>query len=336
VNVTRVVLVSIGMLIAGCAQPAMKFLTPPEPPVVWPAPPDAPRVRYVGQLTGSEDIGAAKSFGEAWDELLYGPKPPSRLVSPHGVAVHAGGNKVAVADANAKCAHVFDLAARKYTAMARVGGQAMESPAGVCWVKDALWVTDARLHAIAVFDPRQQPRWIGKDKLLRPSGMAYCPVNQLCYVCDTGAHGVRAFDAKGTLVLEFGSHGAGPGQFNYPLHIACGPGESLVVSDALNFRVQRLKLDGTPLGEFGKKGDAAGNLALPKGIAVDGCGTVWVVDANFENVQAFTAEGQLLMAFGQEGHGPGEFWLPTGMCVDAQKRMWVADNRRVQVFALLQ
>ena len=343
------------LLTAGCGRPARNFLIPPEPPVVWPVAPDSPRVRYIGQLTGSEDIGASKSFGQAMEELLYGPKPPDKLVSPQAVAVDGTGTKVAVADVNAKCVHLFDLRARTYKALIDVGagkdtgrqaasgtkgaasGTELDCPVAVCWAGDVLWVADARRHALAIFEPGGASRWTGGDQLKRPAGMAYCAANQLCYVCDAGAHRVLAFDAKGTMVSAFGTHGTDPGQFNVPSHIVCA-GDTLVIADSLNFRVQRLKLDGSPLNQFGRKGDAAGDMALPKGVAVDAAGMIWVVDAHFENVQAFTPEGRLLMAFGQEGSRPGDFSLPAGICIDGQKRMWIADtsNHRVQVFALLQ
>jgi sugar lactone lactonase YvrE len=269
--------------------------------------------------------------------------------------------------------HLFDIKARKYTALVQVGlgratgslparentggqaasgtnqvtsepaeeiqrpGATLESPVAVCWAGEDLWVADSKLHALAVFERGGAGRWIAFDELQRPSGMAYCPTNQLCYVSDAGAHRILAFDNKGRPIVEFGSRGDGPGQFNCPSHIAYGPDGSLVVADSLNFRVQRLSLDGSPLACFGRKGNAAGDLALPKGVAVDANGSIWVVDAQFENVQAFTPAGELLMALGKEGHKPGEFWLPAGICVDGQNRMWIADreNGRVQVFAIL-
>jgi DNA-binding beta-propeller fold protein YncE len=343
----------------------MTFLTPPEPAVVWPQSPDVPRVRYVGSLTGSEDIGQAKSFGQVWDEILYGPAPEPKLVTPHAVAVNAAGEKLAVADVNGKCVHVFDLKAQTYTSIVQVGapingrgaaretnapatspadnGEArsstttLECPIAVCWAGDRLWVADSKLHALAVFEPGGMGRWIGADKLKRPSGIAYNPANQLCYVSDAGTHRLLAFDAKGEVVAELGTRGSAPGQFNCPTHVACGADGTLAVADSLNFRVQRLGPDGTPIAAFGRKGDAAGDMALPKGIAIDSSGTIWVVDAQFENVQAFTPDGKLLMVFGKEGHNPGEFWLPAGICIDSQQRMWVADreNGRVQIFALM-
>jgi DNA-binding beta-propeller fold protein YncE len=276
---------------------------------------------------------------------LYGPDKPSRIVSPYAVAVHADGNRVAVADTNGKCVHLFDLGKRVYTRKDACGdpAQGFECPVGVAWVGDALWVADSKLHAVAIIETFGPGKLIASDRLKRPAGIAYCPTNELCYVCDAGAHAVLVFDRQGRFVMQFGSRGAGLGQFNFPSHVACGPkspggrAEVLVVVDSLNFRVQRISLDGKALGAFGRKGDAAGDLALPKGAAIDANGNVWVVDAHFENVQAFTPDGKLLMAFGREGQAPGEFWLPAGICIDSKGRIWVADtyNRRVQAFELM-
>lgn len=325
--------------LAGCVRPEPAFLTPPRPELVWPKPPDRPRIRYLGELRSSDDVGARPRGADLWERIVYGPTEPARLVSPHAVALNAEAGRIAVADTNAACVHVFDLQRHSYERKQRCGvaSDELRCPVAVAWVGETLWVADSQLHAIAVFEPGGAGRLVGQELLDRPAGLAFCPANQLCYVTDAGAHAVLAFDATGRLALRFGSHGGGPGQFNHPSHISCGPGETLAVADSLAFRIQRFALDGSPLGSFGGKGDAAGDFALPKGVAAGPDGNLWVVDAHFENVQGFTPDGRLLMAFGREGQGPGEFWLPSGICIDAKRRMWVADtyNRRVQVFELI-
>lgn len=336
----------------GCSQTRVDPLAGHDPELRWPEPPDQPRVRWLGELTGSEDVKAAPTLGESLNALAYGPKPPSRFVSPYAVAVHEDGQRVAVADTGAGCVHVLDLERPGYARIEGCGPRgagAFESPAGVAWCGDALWVSDAKRGELAVLPgghdlgknandrAYNNGRWIGKDRLARPAGLAWCASNGLCYVADAGACAIVAFDEHGDYVFQFGERGAGPGQFNGPSHIACGPDDELVVADSLNFRVQRFRLDGTHLGMFGRKGDAAGDLSLPKGVGVDAQGHLWVVDAHFENIQAFTTDGELLMVLGREGREPGAFWLPAGLAMDSQQRVWVADtqNRRVQVFELL-
>lgn len=331
---------ALGLLIlaAGCAQSAKPLLVAPEPPVVWPKPPDQPRVRYIGELKSSADLGAAKPASQVLREIFYGPEAPVPLVKPHAVAVSADGNRVAVADTDLACVHLFDLSTRAYRLIdAWAPGRRFECPTGVAWDGETLWVCDSRLHGIARIGSSGAGRLLGADSLRRPAGLAFCTATGRIYVTDSAGHAVVAFDREGKQLFRFGRQGGEPGEFNFPGHIACGPDGTLVVTDSMNFRVQRFDPEGKPLGWFGQKGDAAGDFSLPKGVAVGPDGNIWVVDSHFENVQAFTPTGQLLMAVGQEGQEPGEFWLPAGICIDARRRMWIADmyNRRVQVFELL-
>lgn len=331
--------VALVAAVTGCAGPASELFTPAKTPVVWPKEPDAPRIRFLGEIRSGTELRTKKTLAEAFNEVLFGPAAPRRLINPYAVAVHADGNRVAVADTNGGCVHVIDTAKQAYVRRDACGakGEGLQCPVGVAWVGDTLCVADSKRHGVAIYDANGVGRWIGRDVLQRPAGLAHCSTNDLLYVSDAGADAIVAFERDGRLVFQFGSRGPGPGQFNLPAQIACGPDGAIAVADSLNFRVQRFAADGSFAAAFGQKGDAAGDLALPKGIAFDPEGNLWVVDAQFENVQGFTADGKLLLAFGQEGQGPGQFWLPAGICIDARRRMWIADsyNRRVQAFELM-
>lgn len=325
-------------LLAGCGQPRSDFLQPQGEPVVWPAPPDPARVRYLDALVGGADIGVRKDAGQVWRELLYGPVPQRKLITPYAVAVDAGGQRVAVCDTNAHGVHLFDLQRCEYEFLSQCAGRMLESPAALCWSGGQLWVADAVAGAVAIYDmDKNNQRWLGEKLFERPTGLVFSPVNELIYVADAQRDCIQIFDRHGGHILTFGSPGGGPRQFNRPMHLACLPDGDLVVADTLNFRVQILGPDGQFKAQFGQKGDAPGDFALPKGLAVDSAGHIWVVDGHFENVQAFDRDGRLLMTLGGEGQGPGQFWLPAGACIDVRNRLWVADsyNRRVQVFQLL-
>ena len=330
--------VCVVLVLGGCGPRCVDPLCAPEPPIVWPAAPDEPRVRYLGSLTGSEDFGRSGGSWRAFREALEGPQPTCSMVTPHAVSVDPSGMRVAVADTNGGCVHVFDLGRRRYQQYTEWAGgkKRLQCPVGIAWVQDALWVSDAKLPGIVVFSGTQPGQRLSDTSLQRPGGLVYCPDAAWCMVADTGRSVVCAFDTSGSRVACLGGFGAAPGCFNHPVQLAAR-GRVLAVADALNFRVQLLGYDGESVAVFGRKGDAAGDFALPKGVAFDQTGNVWVSDAQFENIQAFDRSGRLLLAFGQEGQGPGEFWLPSGLCIDNQDRLWVADtyNRRVQVFQLL-
>jgi DNA-binding beta-propeller fold protein YncE len=336
---TRVV---VALVLAGstaCRRPEADWLSPPEPPIVWPDAPDQPRVRFMGELHSSDQIGVVRTLAEQWNALLYGPEPPMHFVTPYAVAIDESCARVAVADPDATCVWVIDLKRRTWTPRRELGAdrEPIAGPVAVAWAGEELYVADAKRGAVAVLDSAKSGRWMGREELNRPSGLAYCPANRRCYVADAGLHEVLALDPGGEIVQRFGSRGAGPGEFNFPTQVAFDGRNTLAVADSLNFRVQLFDLEGACVGGFGRKGDAAGDLALPKGLAFDREGHLWVVDAQFENVQAFKPDGTLLLAVGREGAQAGEFSLPAGAAVDGQDRLWVADthNRRIQVFELL-
>jgi sugar lactone lactonase YvrE len=335
---------------SGCARPTGAFFTHAEGRIVWPPPPEQPRVEYLGEFAGAIKASGNRTFANAWNEFLYGPENPPSLVTPHAVAMNADGTRLAVADPNALCVHILDFDRQTYHRIADspAANVLLACPIGVVWAGEELYIVDSELHAVlrvAGVDWKADRSesgtasvsLIAQDTLHRPAGIAYNAANDRLYVTDSGLHSVLVFDRSGLLVKSFGERGGGEGQFNFPSQIACSPDGAVLVADSMNFRVQRFSAEGEFLSVFGKKGDATGDFALPKSVAVDAQGSIWVVDAQFENVQAFTADGRLLMVIGGEGHGPGEFWLPAGVTIDAWQRMWVADsyNRRVQGFQLL-
>lgn len=319
---------------AGCSRSTPPIFAPIDPPLVWPAPPDPPRIRYVGTLSRTADLHGPQSAAARMNWLVTGRKVDHRLVAPKDVAVAA--DRVYVADPGQRAVMMFDLARRR-TAM--IGsGNVLAFPTHVAAGDGRVFVSDAERAVVAVFtDEGQYVTVWGKEQFDRPAGLCWCPTNRRLYVVDVAGHCVRVFDDRGKPVNRFGERGSGPGQFNLPQSIAFNEKLGLLVTDSMNARIQRFALDGRFLEGFGKKGNAAGQLSLPKGLACDADGHIYVVDTNFENVQIFDPAGRLLLAFGGEGRRPGKFWLPQGMFIDRRDRLWLADtyNRRVQVFQYL-
>ena len=321
----------VGFVSVGCSRPKGELFEPYASPRVWPAAPDAARIRYVGQIGGSDDLNAGRSAREGLLAALRGPRPPIRFSAPCAVATGPG-ELVAVADTGS--VHVLDLAGRTHVAIFGDGEVPLGSPVGVAWAGRRLFVSDARRHEVLEFDAGGGfVRSFGAGDLSRPVGIAYVAAREALYVVDGGAHRVAVFSLRGELVRTFGGPGGGPGEFNFPTHVGCS-GQRLLIADSGNFRVQLMDLEGRCLRSIGKKGNGAGDFSLPKGVAFDADGHLYVVDAHFENVQLFDQEGRLLMAFGEEGREAGAFWLPAGVAIDARDRIWVADagNRRLQVF----
>jgi sugar lactone lactonase YvrE len=135
--------------------------------------------------------------------------------------------------------------------------------------------------------------------------------------------------------LQWGEHGDGPGQFNFPIGIAIGPDREVLVSDFYNARVQRFDADGKHRASFGV-------LPNPGGIAVDEDGNVYLShfsamgrteEKKPDQISVYSSQGKLIRQWGRTGSGDGEFDYPGGIAA-RHRRVYVADqtNHRVQVF----
>ena len=125
---------------------------------------------------------------------------------------------------------------------------------------------------------------------------------------------------------------AGDGQLDGPCGLAFDSGNTLIVVDHRNNRVQRFTVDGQYLGGFGAVGSAPGRFNLPWGVSVDREDDIYVADWGNDRIQRFTAGGELVAAYGTRGRGHGEFRRPADVCVDEDGYIYVADwgNHRVQ------
>lgn len=335
IHFSLVALAACLCLAGGCTRPAGVVFPPPEKPLVWPGPPETPRIRYVGQLVTSADLKPARPFGEAVDEALFGKKPSESMLTPFAICTDAA-NRIFVADAGAQAVHVFDLTTRKHARWAPPQPYRYSQPVGVAWdPRGRLFVSDSVGGCIFVFTSAGvfEAR-IGVGELTRPAGLAWDAANKRLLVADTASHCVVMLSSDGALLGRIGRRGTQPGEFNYPTNIAIDHQGRVYVSDTLNFRIQQFDPELRPTRVIGRKGDMPGCLSQPKGIAVDSEDHLYILDAHFEAVQVFDAQGQLLLGFGEEGWGPGQFCLPAGMFIDSRDRIWVADayNRRLQVF----
>ncbi|MEJ2702842.1 MAG: 6-bladed beta-propeller [Sedimentisphaerales bacterium] len=327
------------LLYGGCGNHRRKVFSEPGVSLVWPEPPETPRIRYVGQISTEADLKRKPSWSEGLGNLFFGKKEVGVLVSPYAVAVDRD-NRLFVADTAGAVVHVFDLNKRTYTHFADLAGQEkLAKPVGLAIIDRWVFVVDSILHKVCVFQRNGQfVLSFGSEWLVRPSGIACRPDDKTVYVADTARHAIDVFTTTGKFVRQIGSRGVSVGKFNFPTHLWLDTSGNLYVSDTLNYRIQVFRPDGTFLRTFGQQGDRPGDFAHPCGVAADTFGNVYVTDRQFENVQVFDPQGHILMAFGQEGTKAGQFWLPAGIFVDDHNRIYVADsfNKRIQVFELLE
>lgn len=325
--------------LAGCASGPQKEQKDAE--VVWPLPPDAPRIKYITSYSVASQVEQKKVGGLLADALLGTDETSNKgIAKPYGVTVDREG-RLYVADTDLGKVAVFDFVEKKFRLLGQEGVGVLSKPVGVATDSAGrVYVTDVSQDRAIVFDKTGNYLFgVGKKgQLEQPVGIALNEKLGRIYIVDTKKHNVNVFSVKdGEFLFDFGERGHQPGEFNYPTNVAVGPDNRVYVMDTLNFRVQVFDQDGKFIFKFGEVGDAFGSFSKPKGIALDSEGHVYVTDAAFNNIQIFNDKGQLLLFFSSLGGGRGENWGPAGMFIDQNDRIYVADqyNRRVNVYQYL-
>jgi DNA-binding beta-propeller fold protein YncE len=302
--------------------------------LVWPSPPDQPRIRFVQSLTSTEQLKQKKGFFEKLISIIGGSESAKNwFVQPVGVTVSPKGI-VVVTDPGAHGIHLLNIGKKEYDFVGTTKFGAFKSPVGCAFDDDGnLYVTDSEAGRVIVFDDDLDPEKEITAGLHRPTGIQIA--GGRIYVSDTGEHKIVVMTKDGSVISAFGQHGAGAGEFNYPTFIAVR--ESISVIDALNYRVQTFDLSGKFSSAFGQLGDVAGRFVSPKGISLDSDGNRYVTDALMDNMQIFNPAGQLLLIVGRKGKGDGEFMTPAGIFIDKHDRIYVVDglNRRLEIFQYL-
>lgn len=331
--VLTISIILLGIML-GCAQNTSRQVDDPTDIslLVWPAPPEQARIRYVFSFYEPVDLGIKPGLMKRFIAAFAG-NDSQRMTRPHAVAVDA--ELIAVADPGLGVIHLYLTQTEKYMAIEEIEGQRLASPIGVSLGNDVIYISDSILGKVFV---------LGRDgvhrqtiaNLDRPTGIVFHPANRRLYVADTMAHQVVVFDEAGVEVQRVGTRGAGAGEFNFPTSLAAS-GNVIYVNDTMNFRVQSLDLEGNSLGVFGQQGDGSGQFAHSKGISVDAQGHVYIADALSNHIQMFDPDGRFLMAFGGMGNRKGQFTLPAGISIFGN-RIFIADsqNQRIQVFEFIE
>jgi DNA-binding beta-propeller fold protein YncE len=318
---------------------------PPASPseLIWPIPPDPPRVRWLAEYTDMAKVKNPAAQKRSWLEKVAGTKTPDEklaLRKPYGVATDSRG-RIYAADSALGIVIVIDPEAKEVERRQGNGRAPMAMPVGVAVdSEDRLFVSDAQLHSITCFKPTGEViARFGTASLGRPGGISIDRRRNRLYVADAKESRIAVFDTKTFQLAGFFGAPSKPGNpekgtFSGPTNVAVDRQGNIYVADTFNCRVQIISPAGKFLNAFGTQGDRPGEFIRPKGIAVDSEGHVYVADAEFNNFQVLSPEGQPLLAVGVLGSAPGEFGLIAGLYIDSEDRIYTTEMYvgRIQVF----
>ncbi len=315
---------------------------------VWPSPPDQARYRYIGQITGEDNLPrkprSAFKKALAWLVGLGSRRlEPRELQRPQAIHIDEAAGRLYVTDVSRGAIYVFDDALGQLHIWEDATGVAegrlrFESPVGIVGLGDgSLLVSDSRLGRIVRLSADGVPLGeFAAGEVTRPTGMAFDRESGLVFVADRAENRIRVFDESGKPVRSFGEFGEAEGQFNGPTHLHFAH-NSLYVSDTLNARVQQFDRNGKYLRSIGRRGLFVGNMPRPKGVATDRHGHVYVLESYYDYLLIFSDKGEFLLPLGGTGSGVGEFYLPAGIRVDSRDRVFIVDgfNGRIVILQYL-
>jgi peptidylamidoglycolate lyase len=160
----------------------------------------------------------------------------------------------------------------------------------------------------------------GNDRshFYRPTDVAWLPSGEF-FVTD-GYRNTRVlkFSADGKYLMEWGTRGTGPGQFNTVHGIEIDENRRLYVIDRENSRIQIFDENGRFLSMWP-------NIRRPYAIYLTQDRHLWVTDGITQKFLKFDLEGHLLYSWGTFGKMPGGFWGVHQVSVDSEGNLYTAD-----------
>lgn len=311
--------------------------------LVWPLPPEKPRIKYLGSLTGSTDVQPPKKKG--WLTKLINEEETQRVIGlgrPAGIAIDTKG-RIYVADTFRGAVFVFDLEGKTLDFIGADGRGKLANPYGIAIdSKDNVYVSDTKLKRVNVYDSEgnltASINKVGNEAIVNPAGLALDEPRNRLLIADSRGHRLFSADLnqlnRGVVI---GKAGEGDDEFHFPNSIAVDRQGRIYVTDMMNWCIKIFDKDFKFIGRIGEHGTGFGMFDRPKGVALDNQDHIYVVDSSFSNFQIFNPDGQLLLFVGGFGVEPGYFRLPSGIHIDGRNRIYVSDqvNSRVQIFQFL-
>lgn len=334
-------------LVSGVAHPLGAQARTAAPPIgvqatksiVWPAPPDQPRINLASVITSDRDLKREGGILSGFRRLIGGaPAVGVAVLRPHDVAVDSKGRLYVTCGIPAEV-RLFDPATRESRSIGVSGDWRLSKPMGLAVDEhDNVYVADQGARRVLVFGPAGGfVRIYGGDGLfVNPVDVAIDTAADVVYVVDAFLHQVLAFRRDdGALIRRIGRNAAGARRqrtaADAPLTTPHGGGAK-DSTDALAGGGH-----GRPAGPMDaadNRGTGPGQFRYPGFAAVGSGGLLYVSDGLNARVQVFDRAGKFVREIGRRGDGPGTFARPKGVALDSEGHLYVVDAAfgNVQLF----
>jgi hypothetical protein len=162
---------------------------------------------------------------------------------------------------------------------------------------------------------------IGNDKTHfgRPQDIAWLSDGSILVADGLTNSRVVKLDKDGKYLMEWGTKGSGPSQFDVVHAVAVDKNDHVYVADRSNDRIQVFDANGKHLATWP-------NLNFPNHILITANQEVWVADNQPVRLVKFDTNGNRLYSWDADGRGPGQFAELHEFGIDKDGNWYGADN----------
>lgn len=315
------------LILSGCTaapQPQMR--------VLWPPPPDEPRLEFLGSYASEDDF--PKSASQVAAEAVLGKPHVSLFKMPFDAVLDSKG-RVYVSDLYLGNIRVYDFEAKTnnlftddMNVLSQPLGMAIDS-------RDRLYVADGAAGRIVVFgSDRTVIRMIQHPNVVKPAYLFVDDSKDRLYVSDGKDSKIAIFDLAGNLLKTFGQD-----QIYSPQGIAVSSDGRIFVAESLLARISVFSPEGVLLEQFGERGDSIAQFEHPKDLAFGDDDMLYVLDARRPGLFIFDKNLQalLVLSTNRQSGLPLAMDSPSGLFVSASGKILIADRlkRRFSIWQFL-
>ena len=241
--------------------------------LVWPLPPDKPRIRFLAAYNNNFDVEPRKKI--SWVDRMVGNEDPNKMEvfeKPAGVATDSKG-RILVASLQRSTVFIIDEDHRQLTRVRGDRGIVLRNPLGLAVdSKDSFYLSDPGLHMVLKFDRdgNLQGTVGNDDGMKNPTYLAIDGPRNRLFVVDSHLHQILVYDLGSLKLMQrLGKRGEKNGEFNFPVGIGVSRQGYFAVTDTGSCSVQIFSPDFKFVRRFGKQGNTPGDFVRPKGVAFD-------------------------------------------------------------------